>query len=112
MSEMNNTQVDNAKDLDDFMPVYNLTEYSDNYSKTSEGLWRYYRDESHNGGILNSESFKSKIRITRKIPADGNKKDLEIAVPIKYLSNFWRTFETPLINCAINVILTFQLRFI
>ena len=59
-SEVNNTQIDNAKDLDVVMPMYNLIEYSDNYSKTSGSLWQYYRDEP-NDDIANSESFKSKI---------------------------------------------------
>ena len=45
MSEINNTQTDNAKDIDVVMPMYNLIEYSDNYSKTSGSLWQYYRDK-------------------------------------------------------------------
>ena len=48
ISKINNTQADNAKDLDVLMPVYNLIEYSDNYSKTSESLYQYNRDEPHN----------------------------------------------------------------
>ena len=53
-----------------------------------------------------SESFKSKIRITGKTPAAGNTKDVEIIVPLKYLSNFWRTLEMLLINWEVNLILT------
>ena len=45
ISAINNTQIDNAKDLDVVMPMCNLIEYSDNYSKTSESLWQYYRDK-------------------------------------------------------------------
>ena len=48
LSKINNTQLDNAKDLDVAMPIYNLIEYSDNYLKTSESLWRYYIDEPRN----------------------------------------------------------------
>ena len=59
ISEINNTQVDNAKDLDVVMLMYNLIEYSDNYSKTLGSLWQYYRDEQHNT-LTNSESFESK----------------------------------------------------
>ena len=59
-SEINNTQIDNAKDLDVVMPMYNLIEYSENYSKTSGGLWQYHRDDP-NDIIANSESFKCKI---------------------------------------------------
>ena len=87
------------------MPMYNLIEYSDNYSKTSESLWQYYRDESSDN-LENSESFKFKIKITGKNPAVGNEKDVEIMVPLKYLSNFWRTLEMPLINCEVNPNLT------
>ena len=72
--------------------MYNLIEYGDNYSKTSGSLWQYYRDEQ-NDNLADSASFKSKIKITGKTPAAGNEKDVEIIVPLKYLSNFWRTIE-------------------
>ena len=84
--------------------MYNLIECSDNYSKTSESLWHYYKDDP-NDNITQSESFKSKIKITGKTPAAGNTKDVEIIVPLKYLSNFWRTLEMLLINCEVNLIL-------
>ena len=58
-SEVNNTEIDNAKDINIVMPMYNLIEYSDNYSKTSGSLWQYYRDQP-NDNLTNSESFKSK----------------------------------------------------
>ena len=89
------------------MPMYNLIEYSHNYSKTSGSLWQYYEDD-HNDNITQSESFKSKIKITGKTPAAGNTKDVEIIVPLKYLSNFWRTLEMPLINCEVNLELTWS----
>ena len=73
------------------MPMYNLIEYSDNYVSESD-----------------SESFKFKVRITGKTPADDNEKDAEIMVPLKYLSNFWRTLEMPLISCEVNLILTWS----
>ena len=100
ITEINNTDLDNAKDLDIVMPMYNLMEYSDNYAKTSGSLWQYYRDEP-NDNLADSESFKSKIKITGKTPDNGNEKNVEIMVPLKYLSNFWRTLEMPLINCEI-----------
>ena len=56
------------------MPMYNLIEHSDNYSKTSESLWQYYRDDP-NFNIVNSESFRSKIKITGNTPNDGNTKN-------------------------------------
>ena len=107
ISEIKNTQVDNAKDIDIVMPMYNLIEYSDNYAKTTGSLWQYFRDE-RNDDLRNSKSFKSKIKITGKTPANDNEKDIEIMVPLKYLSNFWRTLEMPLINCEVNLILTWS----
>ena len=104
ISEINNTDLDNAKDLDIVMPIYNSIEYSDNYAKASGILWQYYRDE-RNGNLADSESFKSKVKITGKAPDNGNEKDVEIMVPLKYLSNFWRTLEMPLINCEIDLML-------
>ena len=89
ISEINNTQIDNAKYIVIVMPMYNLIEYSDKYAKTSGTLWKYYRDET-NENPADSESFKSKTKITGKTPSAGNEKDLEITVPLKYLSNFWR----------------------
>ena len=59
ISEINNTQIDNAKDIDFVIPMYNLIKYSDNYAKTSGSLWQYYCDEP-NDNLADSESFKSK----------------------------------------------------
>ena len=87
--------------------MYNLTEYSDNNSKASGNLWLYYKDDP-NDSIIQSESFKYKTKITGKTPAAGNTKNVEIAVPLKYLSNFWRTIEMPLINFEVNLILTWS----
>ena len=87
--------------------MYNLTEYSDNNSKASGNLWLYYKDDP-NDSIIQSESFKYKAKITGKTPAAGNTKNVEIAVPLKYLSNFWRTIEMPLINFEVNLILTWS----
>ena len=91
--------------------MYNLIEYRDSYSKTSGTLWQYYRDEPHNT-LADSESFKSKIKITGNTPPDGYTKNVEIGVPLKYLSNFWRTPEMPLINREINLILTWSSTFV
>ena len=85
--------------------MYNLIQYSDNYSKTSGTLWQLYRDERNNN-LTHSESLKFKIKIIGNTPNDFNKKNVEIIVPLKYLSNFWRTIEMPLINCKVNLILT------
>ena len=107
ISRINNTDIDNAQYIGIVMPMYNLIEYSDNYSKTSGSLWQYYKDDP-NDNIVQCESFKSKIKITGKTPAAGNTKDVEIIMPLKYLSSFWRTLEMPLINCEVNLILTWS----
>ena len=87
ISRINNTDIDTAQDIYIVMPMYNLIEYSDNYSKTSGSLWQYYKDDPKDN-ITRSESFKSEIKITGKTPADGNTKDVKIIVPLKCLSNF------------------------
>ena len=107
ISRINNTDINTTQDIDIVMPMYNLIEYSNNYSKTSGSLWQYYEDEP-NDNIMQSESLKSKVKITGKTLAAGNTKDVEIIVPLKYLSNFWRTLEMPLINCEVNLILTWS----
>ena len=87
ISRINNTNIDNVHDIDIVMPMYNLIEYSDNYSKTSGSLFQYFKDIP-NDNLSRSESFKCKVKITGKTPADGNTKDVVIIVPLKYLSNF------------------------
>ena len=70
-------------------------------------LWQYFRDEPDDN-LADSKSFKSKIKITGETSNNGNEKDVEIMFPLKYLSNFWRTLEMPLINCEVNLILTWS----
>ena len=94
--EINNTQVDNAKDLDIVMPMDNLTEYSDNYSKTSGSLWQYCKNiptVDNNSDNL-TDSFNFKVKIIDQSENDGTN-IVEIIVPLKYLGNFWRTLEMP-----------------
>ena len=64
------------------MPMYIIIQYSDNYSKTSGSLWQYYKDDP-NDNLANSKSFKSKIKITRKTPDNGNTKDVEMIVLLR-----------------------------
>ena len=120
ISKINGVLIENAKDLDIVMPMYNLIEYSINYRKTTGSLFNYYRDEltdetnDNNGphkNVVNSNSFKYKRSIignTYNVPrritgADGNPtinpsydqsrrgtRETDSAVPLKYLSNFWR----------------------
>ena len=96
------------------MPMYNLLEYSKNYRKTTGSLLNYYRDEPNGGAvgninysIKNSESFDYKTSITGKLEGNNvEKDDIEIAVSLKYLSNFWRTIDMPLISREISLTLT------
>ena len=73
ISEINNTQIDNVKYTDVVMPLYDLIEYSNNYSKTLGSLSQYYRDES-NDNIANFESFQFKVKITGNTTDADNKK--------------------------------------
>ena len=123
ISEINSVQIDNAEDLDVVMPMYNVLEFSQNYRKTTGSLRNYYRDEPSNPLSSNSESFKYKASITGNtynvnatvVGDDGNQipnpnymhtKLVKIKLKLKTLSNFWRTLNTPLINCEIELILT------
>ena len=114
ISKINNNDIDNAKYIDIVMPMYNLIEYSDNYSKTSGSLWQYYEDipaVNNDGNIVDfnganaTDSFIFKTKITGQTNDEGEINDVEIMVPLKYLINFWRTLEIPLINCEIELIL-------
>ena len=95
--------------------MYNLIEYS---TKISVRLWNYYRDERNSGlgvadndinySIKDSESFDDKTSITGKLEGIDTTKDVEIAVPLKHLSNFWRTLGLLFINCEVSLILTWS----
>ena len=93
--------------------MYNVIEYGDNYSKTSGILWQYCQNKlainAANGDIVdfnedyaNTSSFKIKEKIAGQTGNNGTR-DVEIMVPLKYLSNFWKTLEIHLINCQINL---------
>ena len=66
INRINNTEIDNDKDINIVMSMYNLIDYSDNYSKASGGLWQYYKDDP-NDNIADSKSFKSEVKITEKL---------------------------------------------
>ena len=102
------------------MAVYGLIEYSDNYSKTSVSLWQYCKEIpaiNNDGAIIDFnganaiDSFNFKTKITGQTADNNNngniagRVDVEIMVPLKYLINFWRTLEMPLINCDVELIL-------
>ena len=94
------------------MPMYNLIEYSDNYSKTSGSLWQYCKDipaVNNAGNIVDftatntTDSFKFKTKITGQTNNDGEINSVERLAPLKCLSNFWRTLQMPLINCEVKL---------
>ena len=114
------------------MPMYNLLEYSKNYSKKSGSLCNYNRDEltdetnddnGPNKNVINSKSFKYKTSITGRTynvavtatDYDANKegtKEVEIAVPLKHLSNFWKMLDIPLINYEVSLALSWSENFV
>ena len=87
------------------MLMYNVIEYINNYAKTLGTLWQYHKDILC-ANIADSKSFKFKARVTGRMPADGNTKDVGITVVLKYLSNLWSTLKIPLINFKVNLIIT------
>ena len=107
ISKINGIKIDNAEDLDVVMPMYNLLGYSKNYRKTTGSLWNYYRDQPSDPLSTNSESFKYKTRIAGKTLQDNDSlTNVEVVIPLKCLSNFWRNLDNPLINCEVEIILT------
>ena len=87
ISKINNAHIDNIKDQVVVMTMFNLREYSSNYSKKSARLWQYNKFEPRNT-IANSKLFKDKIKFTGKTRDDGSTENVEIVVLVKYLSNF------------------------
>ena len=99
------------------MPMYNLLEYSDNYSKTSGRLWSYYRDEVNDDAsetdagsyrmddnkTIKCEPFGYKTNKTGSAPADNNTLDKRAVAPLKHLSNFWRSLDMFLIKSEIKI---------
>ena len=114
-THINDEHVENAENLDIIMPMYNLIEYSDNYADSAGSLHQFKRDESPmnntgnplNVALDNSTSFKYKASLSGKsTDANGNDRSLKntkIVVPLKYLCNFCRSLEMPLINCKIHL---------
>ena len=104
------------------MPMYNLLEYSKNYRKTIRSFYNYYRDELTNDGndnfanrnVVNSEAFKYKNKLTGNtynvdagaqgydVNKNGTQK-IELAIPLKYLGNFWRALNIPSISCEVSL---------
>ena len=118
--EINDEHVDTAENLDIVMPMYNLIEYSDNYQDSSGTLYQYKRDEPPEDDAVadltadNSSSFKYKIKLLGNVievvgnAAGVRRLNVKTVVPLKYLSNFFRSLEMPLINCKIKLNLTWK----
>ena len=123
MTKINNEFIEGADDLDIVMPMYDLSEYSKNYGKTIGSLYNYYRDELTddnnpnnfpNTNVVNSSAFEFINKITGNTydvlagaaGHDANrvgKKEIELAIPLKYLGNFWRALNIPLIGCEVSL---------
>ena len=121
ITRINGELIEDADDLDIVMSMYNLLEYSKNYRKTIGSLYNYYRDELSNDAddnnfdnikVINSNTFKYKNKMTDNtynVDAgaqgyDANKngtQEVELAIPLKYLGNFWRALNIPLISCEV-----------
>ena len=131
ITRINGELIEDADDLDIVMPMYNLLEYSKNYRKTIGSLYNYYRDEITNDrndnfdniNLINSNSFEDKNKITGNTynvvagaqGYDANKngtQNIEIAVPLKYLGNFWRALNMPLISCEVSLELKWNKNYI
>ena len=112
--EINDEHIDTGENLDIVMPMYNLIEYSDNYEDSSATLYQYKRDEPPEANAIdnltvdNSNSFKYKVSLLgNPVVADNiAKRSVKVVVPLKYLGNFFRSLEMPLINCKIKLNLT------
>ena len=123
ITRINCELIEDADDLDIVMSMYNLLEYSKNYRKTIGSLYNYYRDELSDNAddnnfdnikVVNSNTFKYKNKIignTYNVNAgadgyDVNKngtQEVELAIPVKYLGNFWRALNIPLISCEVSL---------
>ena len=122
ITRINNELIEDADDLDIVMPMYNLLEYSKNYRKTIGSLCNYYRDKLN---VVSSKSFQYKNKLIGNmynvdstiVPAAGGarvanpnydannsgEKNVELAIPLKYLGNFWRALDIPLISCEVSL---------
>ena len=123
ITRINGELIEDADDLDIVIPMYNLLKYSKNYRKAIGSLYNYYRDELSDDAddnnfdnikVVNSNTFKYKSKITgNTYNVDTNvddydvnkngKQEIELAIPLKYLGNFWRALNIPLISCEVSL---------
>ena len=102
------------------MPMNNIIQYSDNYQDSSATLYQYNRHEPPEDDAVadltadDSSSFKYKIKLSGNVTrvagnaAGVRRLNVKVVVPLKYLSNFFRSLEMPLINCKIKLNLTWK----
>ena len=116
LSRINNTQIDDAQYIDVVIPIYNLKEYSDNYSKKIWSIFQYCRGATvvDNKGDLTDftediviDSFNLKEKLTAQT-GDNGTKNVEIMVPLKNISDLWRTLEMVLVNCDVTLDLSWS----
>ena len=96
---INDEHVEKAEDLEIVMPMYNLLEYSDNYQDSTGSLYQFKRDEPPDNNVANDTTslvYKSKLISETD---DHNVNNVKLVVPLKYVSNFFRSLEIPLVNC-------------
>ena len=104
------------------MSMYHLLEYSENYSMTSGSLWNHYREEINddadennsarikinNNKTITSKSFLKKTKLIGSTPKNNNILDAKVVLPLKYVKSFWRSLDLPLINCEIEIDLSWS----
>ena len=128
ITKINGELIEDAEDLDIVMPMYNLLEYSKNYRKTIGSFYNYCRDKlggnaNNNDNTVNSNTFKYKNKITGNtynvaagavgyIVNKNGTKNIELAIPLKYLGNFWRALNMPLISCEVSLELEWNKNFV
>ena len=114
--------MDNAENLDIVIPMYNVLEDSDNYCMTLGSLWNYFKDKTNddanvnnvarnkinNNKTIKSKPFEYKAKLVGITPNNNNILDAEVVVRLKYFSNFWRSLDLPLINCEIELDLSWS----
>ena len=119
ITRINGELIEDAEGLDIVMPMYNLLEYSRSFRKTIGSFYNYYRDElggnaNNNDNTVNSNTFRYKNKITDNtynvaagaegyITNKNDKQKIELAIPLKYLGNFWRALNIPLISCEVSL---------
>ena len=121
ITRINGELIEDADDLDIVMPMYNLLEYSKNYRKTIGSLYNYYRDELNNdanlanfanNNLVSSEAGNARVPNNNYEAERSGKKNVELAIPLKYLGNFWKALNITLISCEVkwnkNCVITIQ----